>query len=53
MNDSIRFTETLVCLKFSNLIIFGIAKYDFVIKARKMFSFLPLIINSVIIGLRF
>ena len=38
------------CVKFS-LISFGTAKYDCVIKTREMFSFLPLINNSVTIGL--
>ena len=40
------------CVEFS-IIFFGTAKEDCVIKAREMFSFSPLIKNSVTTGLRF
>ena len=36
-----------------SVIFFGAAKYDNEIKAREMFSFLPLINNSVATGLSF
>ena len=33
--------------------IFGLAKQDCIIEAREMFSFLPLVNNSITAGLRF
>ena len=40
------------CIEFS-LIFFGTAKLDCVIKTREIFRFVPLINNSVTIGLSF
>ena len=53
-------SKVLFCLKFSyeycvefSLMFLKTAKGDYVIKIRELFSFLPLINNSVTIGLSF
>ena len=56
-----RFGEALVCLESSqqnsvwnfSLVFIGTTKWDCIIKIEEMFSFLPLINDSVIIGLSF
>ena len=60
MNDYMQFVEVPFYLEFSlkecvvfSLTSFGTLKYDCVIKTREMFSFLPLINNSVTIELSF
>ena len=54
MNDLLQFVEVLFYLEFSrkkwlvfSLTSFGTLKYDWVIKTREIFNFLPLINNSV------
>ena len=56
MNDLTQFAEVLFmikkCVEF-NLTSFDTLKYDWVIKAIEILSFLPLIKNSVTIGFNF